>query len=72
MIVGNPSVSIRADLKVRPAVPLDREKIADLILFEAHVHRHLDWRTPLEWIGSPPYWVLEEGGRLIGALACPR
>ena len=71
MIVGNPSVSIRADLKVRPAVPLDREKIADLILFEAHVHRHLDWRTPLEWIGSPPYWVLEEGGRLIGALACP-
>ena len=71
MIVGNPSVSIRAGLKVRPAVPLDREKIADLILFEAHVHRHLDWRTPLEWIGSPPYWVLEEGGRLIGALACP-
>ena len=71
MIVGNPSTSIRDGLKVRPAVTSDQEKIADLILFEAHVHRHLDWRTPLDWIGFPPYWVLEEGGRLLGALACP-
>ena len=71
MSVDEPSVTIRAGLKVRPAVRLDREKIADLILFEAHVHRHLDWRTPLEWIGFSPYWVLEEGGHLLGALACP-
>jgi ribosomal protein S18 acetylase RimI-like enzyme len=71
MIEGNSSVSIRAGLKVRPAVVSDREKIADLILYEAHVHRHLDWRTPLDWLGCPPYWVLEEGGRLVGALACP-
>jgi [ribosomal protein S18]-alanine N-acetyltransferase len=71
MIVTNPSASIRADLKVRPAVSSDREKIADLISFEAHVHRHLDWRTPLDWIGCSPYWVLEERGRLVGALACP-
>jgi ribosomal-protein-alanine N-acetyltransferase len=71
LIVGNPSTSIRDGLKVRPAVTSDQEKIADLILFETHVHRHLDWRTPLDWIGFPPYWVLEEGGRLLGALACP-
>jgi ribosomal protein S18 acetylase RimI-like enzyme len=71
MIVANPSVSIRTGLKVRPAVSSDHEKIADLILFEAHVHRHLDWRTPLEWIGCSPYCVLEDGSRLVGALACP-
>jgi ribosomal protein S18 acetylase RimI-like enzyme len=71
MIVNNTSPSVREDLKVRPAVSSDQQKIADLISFEAHVHRHLDWRTPLDWIGTSPYWVLEEGGRIVGALACP-
>ena len=69
--MGDSSAPIRAGLRVRPAVDSDQQKIADLILFEAHVHRHLDWRTPLEWIGYSPYLVLEEGGRLLGALACP-
>ena len=69
--MGDSLAPIRAGLRVRPAVDSDQQKIADLILFEAHVHRHLDWRTPLEWIGCSPYLVLEEGGRLLGALACP-
>jgi ribosomal protein S18 acetylase RimI-like enzyme len=47
------------------------QKIADLIFFEARIHRHLDWRTPLEWLGHSPYWVLEEQRRVVGALACP-
>jgi len=71
MIGAKPSASIAAGLKIRPAVSSDQEKIGDLISFESHVHRHLDWRTPLEWIGYPPFWVLEERDRLIGALACP-
>lgn len=71
MIVTPPSASIKAGQTVRQAVAADQERISDLILFESHVHRHLDWRTPLDWIGYPPYWVLEEGGRLVGALACP-
>jgi ribosomal protein S18 acetylase RimI-like enzyme len=49
----------------------DQQKVADLIFFESHVHRHLDWRTPLDWLGSSPYWVLEEGHRVTAALACP-
>jgi ribosomal-protein-alanine N-acetyltransferase len=71
VIVVDRPISIKAGLKVRPAVSSDQQNIADLILFESHVHRHLDWRTPLEWIGCPPYWVLEKGDRLLGALACP-
>ena len=71
MIAANPSASVMAGLKIRPAVSLDQEKIADLISFETHVHRHFDWQTPLDWIGCSPYWVLEEGGRLVGVLACP-
>jgi ribosomal-protein-alanine N-acetyltransferase len=71
MIAINTSASLRAGLQVRPAVSSDQQKIADLILLASHVHRHLDWRTPLDWLGHSPYWVLEEGGRLVGALACP-
>ncbi len=71
MIVINTSASLKAGLQLRPAVSSDQQKISDLILFSSHVHRHLDWRTPLDWLGYPPYWVLEEGGHLVGALACP-
>src|SRR5512142_1932398 len=57
--------------RLRPASPSDQQKIADLIFFESHVHRHLDWRTPLDWLGFAPYWVFEEGRQITGALACP-
>ena len=71
MIAVNPSASLRAGLRVRPAVLADQEQIADLTLFESHIHRHLDWRAPLEWLGHSPYWILEERGRITAALACP-
>jgi len=58
-------------LLVRPAVQEDRQMIADLILFEPHVHRHLDWRGPLEWLGYPPYFVTEQNRVAAAALACP-
>jgi len=31
----------------------------------------LDWRYPLDWIGSTPFFVLESAGELVAALACP-
>ncbi len=58
-------------LQARPAVFEDRQRISNLIFFEAHVHRHLEWNEPLEWLGSPHFWVLEENGNLLAALACP-
>src|SRR5512141_2271684 len=60
-----------ASRQIRPATPSDQQKIADLIFFESHVHRHLDWRTPLDWLGYSPYCVFEEGRQITGALACP-
>ncbi len=62
---------INVSLQVRRAVARDREQIANLIFYESNSHRHLDWHSPLEWIGSPNYWVFEEGGRITAALACP-
>jgi len=60
-----------ADLQLRPAVQTDQRGIANLINFSPHVHRHLDWRSPIDWIGSPPYFVIENGGQIIAALGCP-
>jgi ribosomal protein S18 acetylase RimI-like enzyme len=56
----------------RPAEPADHDQIASLLYFEGHVHRHLDWHTPLDWLGSPHYWTLDDRGHLLAALACPQ
>ncbi len=59
-------------LQVRPAVIADQKQISNLIFFESRVHRHLDWRAPLDWLGSKNYWVLEDERRITAALACPQ
>jgi ribosomal protein S18 acetylase RimI-like enzyme len=60
-----------AVLSIRPAMDEDRSKLANLLHFETYVHRHLDWRRPLDWLGRDPYFVIESGERLNAALACP-
>ncbi len=49
----------------------DRSKIASLLHFSPYVHRHLDWRSPLDWLGEQPYVALREGENYLAALACP-
>ncbi len=56
---------------VRPADLSDHQQLSNLIFFETRLHRHLDWRSPLEWLGAPFYWALEEGRQITAALACP-
>ena len=56
---------------VRPAGLNDHQQLSNLIFFETRLHRHLDWRTPLEWLGAPFYWALEEGRQITAAMACP-
>jgi ribosomal protein S18 acetylase RimI-like enzyme len=63
---------ISVSLQIRQAEPADHQQIANLMYFEPHVHRHMDWRTPLDWLGSRHYWVLEDHGHVIAALACPQ
>jgi ribosomal protein S18 acetylase RimI-like enzyme len=55
---------------IRPALVSDRHHISSLIYFEPYVHRHLDWRQPLDWLGSYYYWVAERNGRVVAALSC--
>lgn len=56
---------------IRPVGLSDHQQLSNLIFFETHIHRHLDWRSPLEWLGAPYYWAMEEGQRITAALACP-
>ena len=56
---------------VRPADLNDQQQLSNLIFFENRLHRHLDWRSPLEWLGAPFYWALDDGGQIMAALACP-
>ena len=58
-------------LTVRPVSDKDLQRLANLIHFEAHVHRHLDWRAPLDWVGYHPYLVAEHNNEILAALACP-
>jgi len=58
-------------ISVRPAAQADTQQLANLIHFEPYVHRHLDWRPPLEWIGHAPYLVAVRKNNIIAALACP-
>jgi len=58
-------------LSIREATLEDRQRLANLIHFEVYVHRHLDWRPALDWLGYKPYLVLESDDELRGVLACP-
>ena len=58
-------------LSIRQVVSEDRQKLANLIYFGHHIHRHLDWRPPLDWINHQPYLLAEWGGKPIATLACP-
>lgn len=56
---------------VRPVSLADHQQLSNLIFFETRMHRHLDWRQPLEWLGNPFYWALDEGDHITAAMACP-
>ena len=62
---------IGTHLQIRPAELRDRQNLSNLTFFQTHAHRHLDWRHPLDWLGSPYFWLIEEDGRALAALACP-
>ncbi len=57
--------------KVRQATAKDLQKLANLIHFETYVHRHLDYRPPLDWFGNDPFLVMEQNNAITGVLACP-
>ncbi|GAB4460964.1 MAG: hypothetical protein Kow0070_17850 [Anaerolineales bacterium] len=55
----------------RTAQLSDHQRLSNLIFFETRSHRHLDWRSPLEWLGDRFFWTVDDGVQLTAALACP-
>jgi ribosomal protein S18 acetylase RimI-like enzyme len=62
---------VNLDVAIRQAQLGDQSRLANLLYFESYVHRHLDWRSPLDWLGTPEYWVAEQNGQVNAAFACP-
>jgi ribosomal protein S18 acetylase RimI-like enzyme len=58
-------------VRVRSAAASDQRRISELNQDSAQVHRHLDWRAPLDWVGSRPFLLLEDQRGPAAALACP-
>ena len=59
------------EFNIRSALVSDRSRIANLIHFGMYVHQHLDWMSPMDWIGKQPYLVIENREGILATLACP-
>lgn len=56
---------------LRPAEPRDYSTLFSFMNSLSHMHRHLDWRDTLEWLGRQPFWICEEDNQIQSVLACP-
>lgn len=61
----------RTTSTIRKASSKDWGALADLLHFNLYVHRHLDFRPALEWLGYQPFYLLAQGNKIFAALACP-
>ncbi|PKO16843.1 MAG: hypothetical protein CVU39_06400 [Chloroflexi bacterium HGW-Chloroflexi-10] len=59
------------DYTISPARYEDHSTLADFLAFEYFVHRHLDWRTSLDWLGHQPFNVAKADGELVACYAAP-
>ena len=55
----------------KPAEKHDYAALAAFLRGDVFIHRHLDWRPPLEWLGFQPFWICEENQMIQATLALP-
>lgn len=56
---------------IRSATPGDRSDLYNLLHYGAVSHRHMDWKVPLEWLGSEPFLILQKYRQAAALIACP-
>jgi ribosomal protein S18 acetylase RimI-like enzyme len=56
---------------LRPAERKDYSALSSFINSLNYLHRHLDWRDTLEWLGRSPFWICEENNQIQATLAIP-
>lgn len=64
----NDPISIN-HLNVIPATKKDYEPLANFFNQNPCIHRHLDWFTPLDWLGKEPF-LIEKSKDQIRAVLC--
>lgn len=57
--------------QTRPITADDRQQLQKLLQHSPHIHRHLDWFNPFDWLNRQPFWAVEWHQRLVAVLACP-
>ena len=57
---------------IRPAESADIPSISSFLSSARYVHRHLDWRSTIDWVGTQPFCLLEDSKRITGLLAYPQ
>ncbi|PKN87905.1 MAG: hypothetical protein CVU46_02870 [Chloroflexi bacterium HGW-Chloroflexi-8] len=58
-------------IEIRQASFEDYVPLANFLSFEYFVHRHLDWRTSLDWLGKEPFLIAEYNQEIIACFAAP-
>ncbi len=58
-----------SDITFLPAQPDDYDELSMFLSFEYFVHRHLDWRSSLDWLGQQPFWLAKVKGEIIACFA---
>lgn len=56
---------------IRPAETRDYSNLLSFVNEMNYLHRHLDWRDTLAWLGRQPFLVYEENRKILASLACP-
>ena len=62
---------MRSPLVLRQATITDLSRLSNFLTASPRLHRHLDWRPPLEWLGQQPFWLAEQDNLIGAALAIP-
>jgi ribosomal-protein-alanine N-acetyltransferase len=60
-----------ASTTIRNVKLSDYDAVESFLKKNLIIHRHLDWRQPLDWIGSSPYLLMEKKGGIQAILICP-
>jgi ribosomal protein S18 acetylase RimI-like enzyme len=59
------------EINIREAEEADTVEIESFLRRNLLIHRHLDWRQPIDWIGNSPFLMLRKNQKLQALLVCP-
>lgn len=69
MLVYNTGMELANQLQMRASRAEDAKKVRHLLESAPFSHWHVDWHVPGDWLGTPYFWVAENGrGEIVAGL----